>query len=566
MKWVFMEPSLSNPKLDKYLQLAIILLVGLPHLLIIVSNQDIVLTWFNTDDAFYYFKTAQNIVEGQGVSFDGIARTNGYHPLWLMVLLPIFTLAKYDLILPLRFVIALQVALGLGSALILYRFGRTLVSPWTAFLIALIWSFTPTIHEVVFKGGTEAGLNAFFMVLFVWLFYRICEQIKIGEIHLWRIFGLGVLAAITLLSRLDNVYLVFIFGGWLVLRFWRTPGQDTLNLISTFKWWLRLGLAYFGPLVGTLGMYLVINQVYFGSAMPVSGKVKRWWGTLKYTVYGNPPKDIQDFFEAFFTSSDSLGPWSLVMSPLNRVLNSFSTLGLVPKILMGVLLVGVLTLLAVALIRNYKFFIQAFWRWNLIPLLAACFVQIVYYKAFGHIAQKGWYWIAEMLFVVLVLEILLEIFAREIRKLPAGNKIVTASAFVLVVMLIAPYIQISARALAYSPGATDHFYLERARFLEDNTEPGSLIGMTGSGSSGYFVKDRTVVNLDGLISSVEYFIHLQNSTADEYLESIGLDYVFGNAYILQNSNPYQWNFDNRLEEFRYFVVSEDKTLVLFKFR
>ena len=159
-----MNDSVLNPKVDKYFQLAILLLVGLPHLLIVFSHQKIVLNWFNTDDAFYYFKTAQNIVEGHGVSFDGIARTNGFHPLWMVALLPIFTLAKTDLILPLRLVIALQAAWGLGSALLLYQLGKTLCSRWVAFLMALVWAFTPVIHEVVFKGGTEAGLNAFFLV------------------------------------------------------------------------------------------------------------------------------------------------------------------------------------------------------------------------------------------------------------------------------------------------------------------------------------------------------------------------------------------------------------------
>ena len=117
----------------------------------------------------------------------------------------------------------------------------------------------------------------------------------------------------------------------------------------------------------------------------------------------------------------------------------------------------------------------------------------------------------------------------------------------------------------YTPSGAEQFYLQRARFIEENTAPGAMIGMTGSGSTGYFVQDRVVVNLDGLISSQEYFIHLQNATADEYLAAIGLDYVFGNPYILQHSNPYQWNFDGRLTEFRFFEVDEDKTLVLFKF-
>ena len=42
--------------------------------------------WFTRDDAFYYFKVAQNISEGNGSSFDGINLANGYHPLWMVVL------------------------------------------------------------------------------------------------------------------------------------------------------------------------------------------------------------------------------------------------------------------------------------------------------------------------------------------------------------------------------------------------------------------------------------------------------------------------------------------------
>ena len=133
------------------------------------------------------------------------------------------------------------------------------------------------------------------------------------------------------------------------------------------------------------------------------------------------------------------------------------------------------------------------------------------------------------------------------------------------VVLVWPYAQLSYQIIRYDPPKEAHFYLQRADFLEENTEPGALIGMTGSGSSGYFVQDRTLVNLDGLINSAEYFTHLQQASADEYLESIGLDYVFGNAYILQSTNPYQWNFYERLEEYRHFEVG-GKILTLFIFR
>jgi hypothetical protein len=183
----------------------------------------------------------------------------------------------------------------------------------------------------------------------------------------------------------------------------------------------------------------------------------------------------------------------------------------------------------------------------------------------GHVAQKAWYWTAEMLLIVLLLGIIFETFARGALKFPQSDKVIAAVAMILTVVLVIPYLKIPYQVLNPTSSDGEHFYFQRANWLEENTETYSLIGMTGSGSSGYFVQDRTVVNLDGLISSQEYFVHLQNSSVDEYLESIDLDYVFGNAYILQRSNPYQWNFKDRLEDFRYFEVG-DKTLTLFKFR
>ncbi len=44
------------------------------------------------DDAFYYFGVAHNIAAGHGSTFNGLDPTNGYHPLWLGLLVPVFAL------------------------------------------------------------------------------------------------------------------------------------------------------------------------------------------------------------------------------------------------------------------------------------------------------------------------------------------------------------------------------------------------------------------------------------------------------------------------------------------
>ena len=41
------------------------------------------------DDAYYYFEIARNIARGNGSTWDGLHTTNGYHPLWMVMLLPV---------------------------------------------------------------------------------------------------------------------------------------------------------------------------------------------------------------------------------------------------------------------------------------------------------------------------------------------------------------------------------------------------------------------------------------------------------------------------------------------
>ncbi len=81
-------------------------------------------------------------------------------------------------------------------------------------------------------------------------------------------------------------------------------------------------------------------------------------------------------------------------------------------------------------------------------------------------------------------------------------------------------------------------YLAGIQPLEALTEPGALIGSTGGGRISYFIKDRTIVNLDGLINSLEYFKSLRLGQGAVFLDRMGLQYVIGNNNMLTNSDPY----------------------------
>jgi len=101
-----------------------------------------------------------------------------------------------------------------------------------------------------------------------------------------------------------------------------------------------------------------------------------------------------------------------------------------------------------------------------------------------------------------------------------------------------------------SNSKADSTVFEDVDALKKLTEPASLIGMPGGGNVAYFMDDRTIVNLDGLVNSPEYFRALKNGTANDFLNKLNLRYVYGKEYMIKSSDPYEAIFVNRLEEIK----------------
>ena len=128
--------------------------------------------WFTRDDAYYYFKVAQNISEGHGSTFDGINTTNGYHPLWMLVCIPIFALARFDLILPLRVLLLVMSGLSVATGILLYRLVGRIFAPALGAIAALFWVFSYDVLTTIYQQGLESGIAAFFVVLLLYKLYE----------------------------------------------------------------------------------------------------------------------------------------------------------------------------------------------------------------------------------------------------------------------------------------------------------------------------------------------------------------------------------------------------------
>jgi len=202
----------------------------------------------------------------------------------------------------------------------------------------------------------------------------------------------------------------------------------------------------------------------------------------------------------------------------------------------------------------------------LIPaVLIGCIIQITYYFATGYTHTRGWYWMAEMVTIIICGSFILDgVFSwmDQIKlKIKPSLIVVVLIGFVLAVN---HFRFITKFAPMVVPEEKKAAYIAEVKEIEHYTEPGSKIGMTGGGLMSYFIQDRTVVNLDGLINSKEYFDAMKAGKATQFLDAIPLNYVFGKPYMLLESDPYGSFLKNRLVEIGYIRGNEGFTL--FKYR
>lgn len=641
--------------------------------------------WFIRDDAYYYFKVAQNISEGHGSTFDGIHATNGYHPLWLLICIPIFSLARYDLILPLRVLVVVSGVLQLGTALLLYRLVRKVFSEPIAMITSAYWVFNSYILLFLYRTGVEAIIALFFIMLLLVLALRFEESWRTARPSAAQLSLLAAVASLVVFSRLDLIFFVLTVGLWIVLRqspiryllpldllavvvsvmsafllrlgpagyydaatpaiimivlglcirvpvfylfglygkpsgwsltqlVWRTalsvglgsailgvmllvgaairvvppfprpallidagltflfillirlaaylvdhpqPGFTAVKPLEELRlsWalWFRDGTLFFGILGGSLAIYMLWNKLAFGSFTPISGQVKRWWGTFSTSVYGSPAHTWLAFF-GWDTQGD-FNAWNPFAGEMRDAFNRLVYHGQAQsqlynpawqqKFAIALAIIAMLLFLSMVLSRHRARSVLV--KAGILPLFIGSWIQILSYNATGYASPKEWYWLTQQVLLVLLGAWFLHL-ANDLvfRRWIATRILVWAAVAAFAINAAASYWRDTMALYPYAPAPKNATYAEVVPFLELNTSPGAIIGMTGGGNVGYFLHDRTIVNMDGLINSAAYFADLKAGTSSQYLYETGLQYVFANPQLL-NADPYRGQYVGRLE-------------------
>ncbi|NTW08288.1 MAG: hypothetical protein HGA28_01820, partial [Anaerolineaceae bacterium] len=323
------------------------------------------------------------------------------------------------------------------------------------------------------------------------------------------------------------------------------------------------GFKFFLPGASLMVFYLGWNKLYFGTFSPISGQVKHWWSTLPNTVYGH------DFNLSIFLSlspGNNAGPWSLLTSRLNAIvtfmLGSFKLASgqnywIVLTLLIGLIILG-LALLFKGAGLDWR---ERSRRIGLHALLAGCLLQISYYLATTYPNPRSWYWVGEILCIVLFGAVVLEGISQLLVKWKIPMAAILTAEFIIIAWLVISNVRYITSLTPWQVAkGNEERYLADARGLEELTPPGAIIGMPGGGTVAYFLHDRTIVNLDGLMNSAEYLQALKTDQGTDFLDRMGLTYINASEVMVTGSDPYMRLLNNRLRKIGLIPGLESFTL------
>ena len=443
----------------------------------------------NAADAYYYFQIAYNLAQGKFSTFDGgITQTNGYHPVWLLLITPFYWL--FDKETALFGIKAFEIMLVAGGVALIASAARLSRLAWPLLFAAL-----PTLYrnQEELLWGLEAAAAMFALSL---LMLAVCLYMRDPPRWKWPV---AAIAFALPWVRIEYIAISLAVTAALCAIEWSRQERRSLSLSAL----ANIRYTYI-PLIGAAAgilVYFAYNKLVFGGILPVSAATWQAWAQVRWTREGG---------------------YSLIES-LQGVLqfDVFDYELLIALEICAYLLIA----WRVALRSNERrdwlmlaFLVGAF---GLAAGHLAKFAQVVLISHPDH-GDRIWHFVPAYLMTALIIPVRLYIAIWLIRRFiapraPRGRA--TANALSAGVFVIGAALLLARAGFAepfkwtdYVSGSSqlewDTTYYMGAQVTNRALPEGSVIGSWDADLFGYFSR-FPVVNLDGVVNSYDYFNFIQ---------------------------------------------------------
>lgn len=439
------------------------------------------------DDSYFCWDIARHWALGHPMTQDGIHLTNGFQPLWVFLLIPVYALFPSDPLLPGRMALILLALFSVATGVFLFLLTKEVASRKGAFFALFLWMASPS---VIAQGinGMETALVIFLMAVTIWFYLtRVRDKPFSGK----KFLGLGLLIGLTMFTRLDQGFL------WLALS------ADVL--------WRKRKTA-FGPLVlmglGTLislAPWLLLSFHYTRSLIPVSGRAVRFLSLSTLRLEGIEP----GWRWHFKMVRNTLALWVTSPLPVMRMLRlAAEGLSLYRRALYGAfaLLGGFglwalwrrsslemrdragrilfLWIFAAGMLGLYSFYIYTPWYQGRYQAPMALLVTVAY----GIVYAWSPRWGRQLLWPLALVLTLPGLWGIEAGRVERGG------------------------------------YYRIGTYVQRTFPPGTKVGAYQSGAMAYLARDKVVINLDGVVNAEALRAH-QERRAFDYIQNQGIEYL-----------------------------------------
>jgi hypothetical protein len=474
------------------------------------------------DDAFYYLQPAWLYKSLGYFTFDGVNKTYGFHPLW-MITLTALAHTTTDKIFFLREALVLSAILYFATGVAIYFLMKRFVRKWIALIPAAIWLLNTDLQNA-FVSGMENCLVAFLLVCFLIVYSRWKSTPNSMSILL----SLGLFSGLLFLGRISMlmVFILLVAAILYQLEGWRGKIRAVFAALAGFLAvvlpWALYAFREFGTLFPNSGARKLVGS-FAGLIAAIQNSLPffnlHWLTTLLPTheqLLLTRPSELMlpnlssplDFVFGYLPARTySFGFFSYLKSvpPQERLSIRIVFYAVVLLIAAGLIILGWKkreTLMAK--IRGMVRRIHLPETLGFLLLLAAIdfFSLALLLPSWLH---SIWYTTAETLAYLLLPALFLN--AIDFESSHFSRRIKNASGFIFAIALAGVLLvsaeRLSLRHFEPKPEHIDEAWIASS-WMNANIPNGSRVASWSSGLLGYFAAACTVTNLDGLANSPEF--------------------------------------------------------------
>ncbi len=477
---------------------------------------------FLYDDSFYAFQIARNIAHGHGPTFDGVHLTNGFQPLYVALLVPVFLVSGQSQTLPVHLALILSALFTVGTAYLLYRLVVRHATSTAGLIAAAAWAFSPIVMRQS-ANGLETALAVFMLALSVtWYLERIRPLDDPGR----RDFVvMGVLLGLSFLSRADLGflslamtldYLLVVRGRGAPPRWWARPATVAGTAFLVCVPWMVYGLLAVGLPISESGRATRYLSMAYAPFFGLGGEsVVRDGPSLdfmaEHVARSVETLKVVPVFHPFFRGIQKLGNEFPALSFLETVSNILEVVALLGFVLWWFQ-------------RRRKPRGAPAREFDFLLLLAVMYIAAYSTIVFGVFFFLRYYY--PIYFIGAVFSGLLAddviVWVRQ-RSVGLRRAALAASGAYATALLFMGYTSAFRTTPVYG------FY-DAARWVATHTSSNETIGVFQGGAIGY-LSNRRVVNLDGKVNH-EAFEALREHRLNEYVRGSGIDIVMDSGRVL----------------------------------